>query len=53
MTDDDKSQPEWTVLYHSPGKFKGRGEFLRLMLENAPIEYNTKIQEICFTVLTD
>jgi glutathione S-transferase len=28
---------EWTVLYHAPGKFKGRGEFLRLMLEDAGI----------------
>jgi len=30
---------EWTVLYHSPGKFKGRGEFLRLMLEDAGVSY--------------
>ena len=30
---------EWTVIYHAPGKFKGRGEFLRLMLEDAGIEY--------------
>lgn len=29
--------PEWTVLYHMPGKFKGRGEFLRLMLEDKGI----------------
>jgi len=29
--------PEWTVLYHAPGKFKGRGEFLRLMLEDAGV----------------
>jgi len=26
------SPPEWSVLYHAPGKFKGRGEFLRLLL---------------------
>jgi len=31
--------PEWTILYHSPGKFKGRGEYLRLMLEDAGISY--------------
>ena len=33
------SVPEWTVLYHAPGKFKGRGEFLRLMLEDAGKTY--------------
>ena len=33
------SPPEWTLLYHSPGKIKGRGEFLRLMLEDAGISY--------------
>ncbi|GKY93717.1 hypothetical protein MPSEU_000338800 [Mayamaea pseudoterrestris] len=31
--------PEWTVLYHSPGTLKGRGEFLRLMLEDAGVAY--------------
>ena len=31
--------PEWTLLYHAPGKLKGRGEFLRLMLEDAGISY--------------
>jgi glutathione S-transferase len=31
--------PEWTVLYHAPGIFKGRGEFLRLMLEDAQVSY--------------
>jgi len=31
--------PEWTVLYHAPGKMKGRGEFLRLMLEDKGIAY--------------
>jgi glutathione S-transferase len=29
---------EWTILYHS-GKFKGRAEFLRLMLEDARVPY--------------
>ncbi len=31
--------PEWTILYHGPLSFKGRGEFLRLMLEDAGVEY--------------
>lgn len=31
---------EWTVCYHQPGKFKGRGEFLRLLLEDAGVKYN-------------
>lgn len=31
--------PEWTVLYHGAGSFKGRGEFLRLMLEDKGIPY--------------
>jgi glutathione S-transferase len=31
--------PEWTLLYHAPGKIKGRGEFLRLMLEDAGVAY--------------
>ena len=31
--------PEFTILYHFPGKFKGRGEFLRLMLEDAGKPY--------------
>ena len=35
----DNDDVEWTVLYHSPGKFKGRGEFLRLMLEDADVPY--------------
>jgi hypothetical protein len=29
---------EWTILYHS-GFFKGRAEFLRLMLEDAQVPY--------------
>ncbi|KAG7345119.1 glutathione S-transferase [Nitzschia inconspicua] len=36
---DDQSYTEWTVLYHAPGQFKGRGEFLRLMLEDAGASY--------------
>jgi len=31
--------PEWTVVYHAPLIFKGRGEFLRLMLEDAETPY--------------
>lgn len=32
---------EWTILYHGGGKtFKGRGEFLRLLLEDAGVEYD-------------
>jgi glutathione S-transferase len=30
---------EWTVLYHGSGNFKGRGEFLRLMLEDKCISF--------------
>lgn len=30
---------EYTLLYHGPLAFKGRGEFLRLMLEDASVEY--------------
>lgn len=29
--------PEFTILYHFPKKMKGRGEFLRLMLEDAGV----------------
>lgn len=36
---DTETNVEWTVLYHTPGKFKGRGEFLRLMLEDAQVPY--------------
>jgi glutathione S-transferase len=38
--------PEWTVVYHSPGKFKGRGEFLRLMLEDAGKTYANQGEEM-------
>lgn len=31
---------EWTILYHVPGKMKGRGEFLRLMLEDQGVSYD-------------
>ena len=34
------TSPEWTVLYHQPGKMKGRGEFLRLMLEDKGVPYD-------------
>lgn len=30
---------EWTIVYHGAGSFKGRGEFLRLLLEDAGAEY--------------
>jgi glutathione S-transferase len=36
---DSAAVSEWTVLYHAPGKLKGRGEFLRLMLEDAGVSY--------------
>ena len=41
MVDSDStaSPPEWTLLYHSPGTIKGRGEFLRLMFADAGISY--------------
>ena len=39
-TDNCPAVPEWTILYHSPGTFKGRGEFLRLMLEDAGVAYS-------------
>jgi glutathione S-transferase len=34
-----KQVVEWTLCYHQPGKIKGRGEFLRLMLEDAGVPY--------------
>jgi hypothetical protein len=34
-----ETPPEWTILYHGKGKFKGRGEFLRLMLEDKCLKY--------------
>ena len=41
-------QPEWTVIYHAPGKFKGRGEFLRLMLEDAGITDYVNSDKECY-----
>lgn len=38
-TGDSISVPEWSLIYHQPGKLKGRGEFLRLMLEDAGVSY--------------
>lgn len=35
----EEDPPEWTVLYHGAGSFKGRGEFLRLMLEDKGVSY--------------
>ena len=37
-----KTKPkEWTLLYHGGGKsFKGRGEFIRIMLEDAQVDYD-------------
>ena len=38
MSSPSSSQPsEWTVIYHGSRAFKGRGEFLQLMLEDAGI----------------
>ena len=35
------SGSEWTILYHGAGKsFKGRGEFLRLLLEDKGVSYD-------------
>jgi glutathione S-transferase len=34
-----KQVVEWTICYHQPGKIKGRGEFLRLILEDAGVPY--------------
>ena len=39
---------EWTVVYHMPGKFKGRGEFLRLMLEDAGITDYVNTDKECY-----
>ena len=38
MASEESKVPEWTVVYHS-GNFKGRGEYLRLMLEDAGVSY--------------
>lgn len=38
--------PEWTVIYHQPGVFKGRGEFLRLMLEDKGVEYVNSAEDL-------
>jgi len=38
MASEESKVPEWTVVYHS-GNFKGRGEYLRLMLEDADVPY--------------
>merc|ERR1719261_375361 len=37
----DVGKDEWTILYHGGTKptFKGRGEFLRIMLEDAGVPY--------------
>jgi glutathione S-transferase len=35
----EEHPPEWTVLYHGAGSIKGRGEFLRLMLEDKGVSY--------------
>jgi glutathione S-transferase len=44
----ETTTPEWTVHFHQPGVFKGRGEFLRLMLEDKGVSYlNTS--EGCYT----
>lgn len=37
---------EWTVCYHQPGKMKGRGEFLRLMLEDAGVSYVNSAEDL-------
>ena len=37
---------EWTIVYHGPLKFKGRGEFLRLMLEDSGTPYTNSAEGI-------
>lgn len=37
---------EWTLLYHRPLELKGRGEFLRLMLEDAGVEYENSSENL-------
>ena len=42
---DKNNTSEWTILYHQPGILKGRGEFLRLMLEDKGISYHQTDQD--------
>lgn len=37
---------EWTLLYHGPLAFKGRADFLRLMLEDAGVEYENSAENL-------
>jgi glutathione S-transferase len=39
MAEASETPPEWTILYHGKGTLKGRGEFLRLMLEDKCLKY--------------
>ena len=48
MTEATSTASEWTVHYHMPGKIKGRGEFLRLLLEDAGVPYRNT-DEGCYT----
>jgi glutathione S-transferase len=43
----DVGADEWTILYHGGGtSFKGRAEFLRLMLEDAGVPYNNSSKDL-------
>eukprot|EP00544_Gedaniella_sp_CCMP2646_P000851 CAMPEP_0202510228 /NCGR_PEP_ID=MMETSP1361-20130828/53187_1 /ASSEMBLY_ACC=CAM_ASM_000849 /TAXON_ID=210615 /ORGANISM="Staurosira complex sp., Strain CCMP2646" /LENGTH=257 /DNA_ID=CAMNT_0049144485 /DNA_START=65 /DNA_END=838 /DNA_ORIENTATION=+ len=39
MSEASNLPPEWTIIYHGPVSFKGRGEFLRLILEDKGVPY--------------
>ena len=39
-------EAEWTILYHGPLNFKGRAEFLRLMLEDASVKYTNSADKL-------
>lgn len=39
MSEASNPPPEWTIIYHGQVSFKGRGEFLRLMLEDKGVPY--------------
>lgn len=46
MTSENDKAPEWTILYHWPGLFKGRAEYLRLMLEDAKVSYKVSGEDL-------
>jgi glutathione S-transferase len=44
--EDQDDITEWKILYHAPGQFKGQGEFLRLMLEDAGVLYQNSDEQM-------